>query len=184
MRTLHLLYMVLFVFLGGVLGQYVLKASALRWLVLFVPLFVGMYAADRSAYSYSSHFEAPWVSPTNPWLEAFSWIRFNTPKAAVFALDPKYLAIRGEDRHGFHALAQRSALADSYKYSGVVAMFPKLLPAYEADQQLERGWDRFGDADFSRLAQVSPVTWVVVEVAQRGRLTCPYVNNTVAVCHL
>ena len=187
MRTLHLLYMILFVILGGFLGEHLLKASTLRWTALFAALSVGMYASDRSAYRHSSHIELPSLSltsSTNPWLQAFSWIRDNTPKDAVFALDPGYMAIPGEDRHGFHALAQRSAPADAYKYSGVVVMFPSLLSAYEADQQLEKGWKTFADADFHRLAQVSRVTWVVVDRSQQGKLTCPYTNDTVAVCHI
>jgi len=44
-----------------------------------------------------------------------SGIRLQTPRDAVFALDPNYMLIAGEDQHGFRAIAERSALADALK---------------------------------------------------------------------
>ena len=41
-----------------------------------------------------------------------------------FALDPRYMALPGEDQHGFRVIAQRSALADAVKDSGAATMFP------------------------------------------------------------
>jgi hypothetical protein len=38
-------------------------------------------------------------------------------KAAIFALDPNYMAIAGDDQHGFRAVAERSAIADNLKDS-------------------------------------------------------------------
>ncbi len=48
------------------------------------------------------------MKPKSPWLSAFLWIRENTPKDAVFALDPKYMNEPGVDGHGFRAMAERS----------------------------------------------------------------------------
>ena len=57
-------------------------------------------------------------------MEAFIWIRKNTPSNAVFALDPAYMNLPGEDTIGFRCTAQRSRLADFNKDGGVVSMFP------------------------------------------------------------
>ena len=43
MRALHLVYILLFVFSGGLLARYVLKAEMWRWCVLFLPLCAGMF---------------------------------------------------------------------------------------------------------------------------------------------
>jgi hypothetical protein len=184
MRLFHIVYLLMFVMLGGLLGEYVLQSRPWRWIVLFVPLALGMFALDRSAYPHSPHLEWPGVASSNPWLEAFAWARANTPEEAVFALDPHNMAIRGEDIHGFRALAGRSMLADAYKDSGAVTMFPRLLGDWEQQQQMLRGWRTFGPTDFERLARISPATWVVVLRSQRAELECPYSNFEVAVCRI
>ena len=56
MRFLHLVYLLFVLLAGGLLGQYVLKRHALRWLLLFVPLGAGdvlCAAADVSGNSAS-----------------------------------------------------------------------------------------------------------------------------------
>ena len=184
MRAFHLIYVLLILMLGGVLGEHILRGRPLRWIALLLPLVAGMYALDRSQYPSSAHIEWPWRATSNPWLQAFAWVRVNTPIEAVFALDPNYLALPGEDRHGFRALAERSALADFVKDSGVVTMFPDLLPEWKTQQQMERGWPNFDPADFDRLARISPVTWVIVSYSQQKGLSCPYRNRQVAVCRI
>jgi len=37
-----------------------------------------------------AHLELPTMVSSNPWLQAFAWIRQNTPADAYFALDPQY----------------------------------------------------------------------------------------------
>lgn len=184
MRMFHLVYLLMFVMLGGVIGEYVLQAKAWRWIALFVPLTLGMFALDRSEYPNSPHIELPGRTGGNAWLEAFRWARANTPVDAVFALAPNYMAIRGEDVHGFRAVADRSMLADAYKDSGAVTMFPRLLDDWQQQEQMLRGWRSFGPIEFARLAQISPVTWVIVERRQEGGLDCPYSNAAVAVCRI
>ena len=184
MRMFHIVYLLMFVMLGGLLGEYVLQAKPWRWITLFLPLALGMFMLDRFQYSYSPHIELPWQAPSNPWLEAFAWARANTPVDAVFALDPDYMAIRGEDVHGFRALADRSMLADAYKDSGAVTMFPRLLGDWQQQQQMLQNWHSFEAADFQHLSQISPVTWVLVERPQQSGLDCPYSNAEVAVCRV
>ena len=184
MRSFQLLYLLLFVMLGGWLAERWLKASAWRWVLIFLPLALGMFALDGAAYPASEHLELPGVGSANPWLQAFAWIRVNTPRDAVFAMEPNLMAIAGEDRHGFRGLAERSSLADHYKDSGPVTMFPALAPEWEREQALQRGFASFGPAEFAGLAAASPVRWVVVELPQDRGLSCPYRNRLVAVCRI
>ena len=62
-----------------------------RWLLLFLPISATMYGVDRSLYPASHHLELPGRAVVNPWLQAFNWVRYNTPEDAVFALPPRYL---------------------------------------------------------------------------------------------
>jgi len=50
--------------------------------------------------------------------QAFDWAKHNTPVDSLFALDPRYMELPGEDYHGFRALAERSVLADDLKDQG------------------------------------------------------------------
>jgi hypothetical protein len=184
MRLFQLAYIVMFLLLGGLVGEYVIRGRAWRAVVLFLPLAVGMYALDRHMYPASLHLELPHRRSANPWLQAFDWIRRNTPENAVFALDPDYLRLPGEDGHGFRALTRRSSLADSYKDSGVATMFPAVAPEWGREVQAQHGWRSFHRADFERLAARYPVSWVVVDAGQAQGLECPYLNPTLAVCRL
>jgi hypothetical protein len=183
MRCFHLIYIVMFLLLGGLLGEYVLKTHSWRWVALFLPLAAGMFFMDRSTYPHSRHIEWPLSAPTDPWSSAFLWIRANTPKNTVFAIDPNYMAIHTEDQHGFRALAERSMLADNIKDSGAVTMFPTLVNDWQQQQEAQRGFTHFTLADYQRLATQYPVTWAVIQNPIPG-LDCPYRNNEVAVCHI
>ncbi len=184
MRSLHLIYVVLFLLLGGLAGEYVLRNKIGRWLALFAPLGISMYLLQTSGYPSSAHFEWPGRDGHNSWTAAFLWIRQNTPKDAVFALDPVYLSRPGEDMQGFRAVAERSMLADAVKDSGVVSLFPELGEEWSAEVRVAQGWQRFQKADFERLAQRYPVTWIVTDAPAPPGLNCPYRNSTVAVCQL
>jgi hypothetical protein len=186
LRSLHLLYIVMFAMIGGFFGEHVLKARAWRWLVLFVPLTAGMFLAQRSLFPASAQVEWPGASPRNPWAQAFVWIRQNTPENAVFALDPEYMHIAGEDEIGFRCLAQRSRLADWVKDNGVVSMFPPLAEEWWAQVEAQTPWKNFQFEDFSRLKKKYGVSWVIQQsgIAETGDtgLDCPYQNSAVRVC--
>jgi hypothetical protein len=184
MRSFQLIYIVMFLLLGGLAGEYLLRDKVWRWLLLFVPISITMYCVDRSLYPASQHLELPGRTDTNPWLQAFEWARSNTPQDAVFALPPEYLLIPGEDLHGFRAIAERSMIADRVKDSGVASIFPQMAPEWEREQQLTQGWDHYTAPDFLALATRSPVTWVMVQPRQAGGLDCPYRNPAVSVCRL
>jgi hypothetical protein len=189
MRYLHLLYLLFFLIAGGVIGRYLLDRKPYRWLLLFVPLGAGMFYAQREMYPASAHLELPWTASNNDWLEAFAWIRGNTPTDALFAVDPHYQTLPGADYHGFRGLAERSTLADYEKDGGMAARVPPLAPRWLKEVTALRGWRNFQLDDLERLQKDFGVTWTVVSradapYAQSGALTCPYQNDAVKVCRL
>jgi hypothetical protein len=184
LRSLLLTYIFMLIAIGGLLAEYVLKAKIWRWLLLFIPLCAGMFAAQRELFPASTHIEWPWTSPKNPWAQAFIWIREHAPNDALFAIDPFYMRIPGEDTIGFRALAQRSRLADASKDSGAVAMFPPLAEEWWEQFQAQKNWKTFTEADLQQLQSKYGINWVVLQEPGLSSLNCPYRNDTVAVCHL
>jgi hypothetical protein len=184
LRCLHLLYIVMFVMTGGFLAEYVLKDRAWRWLLLFVPLGFGMFLAQRSVFPASEHVQWLGASPRNPWAQSFVWIRNNTPVKAVFAIDPDYMNIPGEDEIGFRCLAQRSRLADRVKDDGAVSMFPQLAQEWWEQVQAETPWRNFTLENFTQLEKRYGVTWVILQHPGITGLDCPYKNSAVQVCRL
>jgi hypothetical protein len=184
MRALHLIYILMFVFGGGLLAQYVFKRHVWRWLLLFVPLCGGMFYAQRDLFPASPHIEWPGTGSDNNWTRAFVWIRENTPKDAFFALDPKHMSMPDIDEHGFRANADRSRMADIFKDSGSVSMFPAMADDWKRQVTVLEDWRDFHLEDFHRLHATWGVTWVVVAIAQTEGLNCPYANTTLAVCQV
>ena len=184
MRSLYLLYIVMILLAGGFVGEHLLKSYVWRWLALFLPLCVGMFYAQRRLFPASAHIEWPGATPRNPWVQAFQWIRNNTPVDAVFALDPAHMNIPGEDSNGFRAISQRSMLADAVKDSGAVTMFPPLAEEWERQVKAQGGWKNFQARDFSRLHATYGVTWVIVQQPNRDNMSCPYQNQAAMVCRL
>ncbi|MGA8764137.1 MAG: hypothetical protein WB562_14820 [Candidatus Sulfotelmatobacter sp.] len=189
LRNLYLLYLLMFVVMGGFLGEYVLKNRVWRWLALFLPLAGGMFLAQRALFPASAHLELPgeawpWKAIQNDWAKAFLWIRGNTPVDAVFALDPEYMHIAGEDEVGFRCLAERSRLADAVKDSGAVSMFPALAEEWRTQVQAQTPWKNFQAEDFARLKNQYGVSWVVVQQPGIAGMDCAYQNAAVRVCQV
>lgn len=184
MRYLHLVYLMMMLLGGGLIGEKLLRGHAWRWALLFVPLAGGMFAAQRALFPGTPHLELPGMRVTNPWLEAFAWVRRNTPQDAYFALDPYYMQARHEDYHSFRALAERSELADAVKDAAVATQVPSLAPEWVEQTQATAGWRHFDKQDFLRLKEEFGVDWIVVQGAGVAGLECPYRNEAVAVCQL
>jgi hypothetical protein len=182
MRCLHLLYVLMFLLGGGLLGKFVLQDRGWRWALVFVPLCAGIVLAQRATFPATPHIEWPGTTARNPWVQAFDWIRTNTPENAYFAMDPNAMQLPDEDQHGFRALAQRSLLADNVKDSGAVSMFPALAERWQEQVVAQQGWKEFQASDFQRLKARYGVNWVVVEQPGSVGLTCPYENWRVRVC--
>ena len=143
MRYLQLVYLLMFLVAGGLIGEYVLGKRVYRWLLLFVPLGLGMFYVQTQMYPSTAHLELPGIAPSNNWVAAFDWVKGNTPTGSLFALDPYYMELPGEDYHGFRALAERSALADIVKDAGMAARVPRLAPRWLREVDATRGWRNF-----------------------------------------
>jgi hypothetical protein len=184
MRAFHLVYVVFFVLVGGLIGEYALKRRGWRWVGLFLPLAAGMWLLQWSTFPANPHVEWPGARSANAWTSAFLWIREHTPKDAVFALDPNYMLRPGEDMHGFRAVAERSALADLVKDSGAVSLFPQLADEWKRQTQAASGWEKFDLQDFRKLATEYPVTWILTSSPGPRGAVCPYQNQDIAVCRI
>jgi hypothetical protein len=184
MRSLHLVYTLFVLIAGGLLGEFVLKNRWWRWAALFVPLCAGMFTAQRALFPASAHVEWPWAAPKNQWVQAFLWIRSNTPTEARFALDPYHMQIPGEDENGFRAIAERSMLADAVKDSGAVTMFPANAEEWLRQVQAQKNWKDFQLQDFRNLQSQYGVNWVVLQMPGRSGMNCPYQNRAVTVCRI
>ena len=186
MRSLQLVYLLLFLILGGLLGEYILRNHSLRWALLFIPIAAGLCVAQISLFPVTRHVEWPGATPINPWLQAFAWIRGNTPANAIFALDPNYMILPEENFQGFRATAERSRLADAKKDWSDAVLYPwkPLADDVFAQTEAAAGWKGFGPADFNRLKEQYGVTWVVLQQPGVRSLTCPYANVVAKVCRL
>lgn len=184
MRYLHLTFLLMALLAGAALGEYVLGTRPLRWLLVFLPLAAVNGYTQRTRYPATSNLELPWVAPHNSWLQTFAWVRLNTPKDAVFALDPNYLALPGDDNHSFRALAERSALADDRKDAAVVTQVPRLAQTWVTQHAEQKNWPSWTQDDFARLARTTPVRWVIVQLPQAKGLACPYTNAELSVCRI
>lgn len=184
MRSLHLLYVFLFVICGGMLAQSVLKDRLWRWMALFIPMCAGMWFAQTQLFDATEHLELPGRATRNHWGQAFAWIRDNTPIGAYFALNPNHMELPGEDQHGFRAMAERSMLADRIKDSGAVSMFPALADIWRDQVRAQDSWTHFGVDDFQRLKREYGVNWIVWESVPPQGVQCPYSNLAVHVCRI
>jgi hypothetical protein len=184
MRCLLLVYILLFLLGGCLLGQWVLRRRMWRWALLFAPLCAGMAVSQVQLFPDSAHLELPWVRSRNSWVEGFDWIRTHTPQDAYFALDPDYQRLPGEDVHGFRAISQRSMVADNWNDSGAASMFPALAREWNEQVDARRGWKQFQRSDFLRLKARYGVDWVVLQHPGAFGLVCPYQNERILVCRI
>jgi hypothetical protein len=182
MRFLHLIYLFMTLTAGCLLGKYLLKSSVWRWAVFLVVMNAAMFAPQRLLFAENDHLELPGRSTGNPWLQAFDWIRRNTPVNAYFALDPNYFIAPGENYHSFRALAERSQLADGIKDTAVVTQVPELGPEWARELKAQAGWKNFQLADYERLKSEFGVDWVLVYNPAAPGLRCEWHNSLLSVC--
>jgi hypothetical protein len=184
MRYLQLIYILMIVIGGSLAGRYLLRDVAWRWCALALAVGAGMFIPQRLLFASTEHIEWPGVSSHNAWLQAYDWIRNNTPEDAFFALDPRYLASPGNDEHGFRALAERSHLSDAIKDPAVVTQVPRLGPEWLREQQAMAGWDRLDGSDFRRLRSEFGVDWVLLKYRSLPDLECVWHNDLLEVCRI
>lgn len=106
-------------------------------------------------------------------------------KDAVFAVDSHYFKDSPSDVHGFRAISTRSALADYYKDSGVVSLFPALAPEWKQMSNATYGLNHFSIDQFRRLQRQYPeVTWTVTHGFAPAGMDCPYQERGYSVCRM
>jgi len=187
MRSLHLVYVLLFVIAGGWIADWAFASSLKLRILLFAgvaALNAGMFYAQRQLFPATPHIEWPGRNTKNGWVQAFLWVREHTPTGAYFALNPDHMRLPGEDQHGFRAIAERSMLSDRVKDSGAVSMFPALAETWSEQVQSEEGWSQFQRQDFETLRTRYGVDWVILQQPGTEGLGCPYSNSTVVVCRV
>lgn len=184
LRSLHLVYYVMFLVAGGFLGQWVLRKRAWRWVALYLPICIGLYIPQAALFAGGEHLELPWRESRNAWVQAFIWVRHNTPMQAIFALPPYVMDAPGEDSHGFRALAERSMLADYTKDAGLSVFSVELANQWHDQVHSMDGWEKFSASDFHRLRERYDVNWVMVSRNHPAVLDCPYQNEVVRVCQV
>jgi hypothetical protein len=186
LRVFHIVYLVMVLVLGATLGELVLRRHAWRWAAAMLLLGGIMFASARTAFPTSRHLELPWTAPRNPWVQAFLWIRDNTPKDALFALDADYINAPGEDAQCFRAIAERSSLPDYSKDGGEASIAPELTSEWKEGQQAQQQLSAPASTDAMRIATLSPlgVSWLVLDAHAATNLDCPYANALVKVCRL
>lgn len=185
LRCFHLITFVFMLFFAGAVGELMTRKTAWFIPALCLPLAVGMFLVARATYPFSPHIEWPGrATSENEWVNTLLWIRQNTPRNAIFAVDSGYFVEPGVDVHGFRALSERSSLADYYKDGGVVAIFPKLADEWKQMSSATTGLNHFTAQDFTRLAHEYPVTWAVIHGSAPAGMDCPYQQNGYAVCRI
>jgi hypothetical protein len=185
MRMFQLIYIVMILLLGGMLAQWMGKRT-LHWAAAFGLLAAGMIYAERMTFPASDRIEMTEVIevPENGWVQAFEWIRKNTPKDAVFALDADYITRPGEDAQGFRAIAERSALPDYSKDGGEAAITPALTEEWKAGEEAQSRLSERTDEDRVAALAKKGVSWLVLERKAKTSFTCEYSNAAVKVCRL
>jgi hypothetical protein len=186
LRAFHIVYLLMVLFLGAKLGESILKHRAWRWVTALLLLGGVMFAAERNAFLNSQHIESPWTAPRNLWVQAFLWIRENTPGDALFALDADYINAPGEDAQCFRAIAERSSLPDYSKDGGEASIAPELTAQWQIGQQAQQGLSAPATTDSMRIAALNPqgVSWLVLDDHAVTNFNCPYANAAVKVCRL
>lgn len=184
MRYLQLVYFFLVLIGGGLVGKFLLKTSVWRWGLFLLITNGSMFVAQRAEFPASAHIEWPGQASANPWLQAFAWVRANTPTDAYFVLDPRYFEAPKEDFHSFRALAERSQLCDEIKDTAVVTQVPELAAEWNRELEAQAGWQNFKLEDFERLKREFGVNWTLVSYPAPQGLDCQWHNTTLAVCRI
>jgi hypothetical protein len=191
LRIFQMVYVVMILALGAALGERVLQRRPMRWLVAFSALAAVMVTAERRTFPASRHLELPdsvagtvAADERNQYERAFVWIKGNTPRDAVFAMDAQYITKQGEDAQSFRAIAERSVLPDYSKDGGLVTNKPEFAEVWMRGQMAQTGLN--AEPDAVRIAALRPLgaTWVVLDKSVVTGFACAYENDAVKVCRL
>jgi hypothetical protein len=150
LRIYLLIYAVMIVLLGASFWQLCIDMAkrvpslqlGLRSMpaLLILSMAAVMCFVQRQDFPASPHVELPWRADRNinPWVQAFSWIRQNTPQDSLFALDARYINTEGEDAQTFRAIALRSAIPDFSKDGGEASITPTLALLWQQGARAQK----------------------------------------------
>jgi len=185
LRAFHVITLIFVLLLAGVMGEYLARGRSWVIAAVSLPLAAGMFLVSRQTYPASPQVEFPAATSCNPWVNALLWVRQNTPTDAVFAVDSRYFKDEVADVHGFRAVSERSALADYFKDSGVVSLFPGLADEWKQMSNATYGLNQFSADRFRTLKEEYPeVTWTVIHGSAPAGMACPYQQGGYAVCRV
>lgn len=186
LRIDHIIYAVGVLLLGAFVAH--LGRITPRWrraipVACLLGAGLGMATTARINYPQCRSIEWPGLAPTNPWSQAFTWIRLHTPLDARFAFAPPTFYAADEDEQSFRVIAQRSQLAGD-KDSGLVVVLPRLAPVWLAEREATLGLNTESDAE--RIEHLAPwrAGWILLPPASVTGFTCPYQNRAIKVCKL
>ena len=195
LRAFLLPYALMIVLLGGLLPDFVRLFLAKRGhahlsSLLIIPVAClcaaasPMWWAQRASFPASPHVEWPGRVNPNLWVQAFLWVRANTPEDALFALDSRYVNTEGEDAQTFRAIALRSEVPDFSKDGGEAAITPSLAPAWLQASNATRHLDDLSDLRRLQMLKALGVQWLILRTNTPSDLPCRYANAVVKVCML
>ena len=124
------------------------------------------------------------MQSTNLWVQAFEWIRANTPKDALFAMDADYIHAPGEDAQNFRAITERSTLPDASKDGGEASIAPDMAALWARGVAAQKNLNAISDAERVACLRRLGATWVVLDADARTELECPYANASVRICRI
>ena len=183
LRSFHLIYLAGVVLCGGIFssGSKWKGKAAVAAVVLVAS--IAMFQVEPITWPGLARIEWPGAQPSNPYAQAFLWIRDHTPRDAVFAFNPRFVYLPGEDEQGFRAITERDQLADD-KDAGVAAILPSLAGRWSVQRNAELLVEQMTDAQ--RLAALAPLgaTWLLLTPNAQTGLPCPYSNSVIRVCRL
>ena len=191
LRAFCVVYLVMTLVLGAELGERFLRRNPVRWACTLLLLCTPMYLVQRSTYSHSAHLEFSQARSPNLWVQAFRWVRSNTPIDAFFAIQSDYMNAPGEDAQAFRVITDRSSLPDYSNDGGEASVAPDLSSAWLAGANAQRSLDELAgmpaeQADAARHTVLAgtAVDWLILKADSATNLPCPYRNAAVKVCRL
>jgi hypothetical protein len=183
LRSFHIIYLVGIVLFGGILGS-ITKRNGAEGVALFLVAAAGaMSLVESVTWPDCTRIELPGRGPTNPYEQAFLWIREHTPRDAVFAFNPRLVYLPGEDEQGFRAITERDHLADD-KDAGVVALLPDRADRWATQRNSQLFVDSMTDAE--RITALAPLgaNWLLLAPTAHTGFPCPFRNRAIQVCQL
>ena len=188
LRVFQIVYMVMLLILGALLGEHVLGRGVVRWIAAVLLLGGPVFLAERMAFPSSDHVEIFDLSEANLWVQSFDWVRSHTPKDALFALEPDYIHAPGEDGQCFRAIAQRSVLPDYSKDGGEASIAPQLADLWQAGLRAQQGLSPHIHLDKTSQntsgLRALGVSWVILRASASTNFPCPYSNHAAKVCRI